>query len=594
MSMKVAIKPKYPTRKAIDKVIFNDGDFIDIIDVAVPEKITDLLDTSRVSFIVEDKFYEVDVENYEEQFRLVEAGETPTVEPAENFGIKKLGSFISVPDPNYDSIQNIEIYNGIISGELYKVMNYSSLGIAEITSNGYWIAFNFDLVGATAVGYSVIKYDEQELVDGKNFVFLGENSDIVNRSVMKLTAKLTVGELEDSVEFVFDKKFNCSSIGEELFASGVTLDGVEYDTLALALAALGTKNGTIEVGKYQVMSDSFEIKDGQTVIINLKNGATIDFQYKKSFIVSYGSLYFNGNGTVSDKNNSYSALKFINDNTSRSAYAYIGEGVTISGAYGILVSKNVVNTIINIEGNVIGINDSWGGTSVYVNGNALDVTINISGNAVVSAGCMGAYLAGNNITTISGNAKVYGKSAGVEIRAGKLTVSGNANVSCDKDTELKMTPSGNGSATTGGAIGIAQHTSKLPIEVSVLSGTVSGNAGIYEGNPQENPAATEDTKITVSGGTIMGATASVLTVAADTDCTKFLTGGKYNIKPDDIYIDNKYYAEATISGAYDIKKKGDDYAPIEEEVNSSESIEEQTAVETSVQEEISSSESKEN
>ena len=31
-NIRIAIKPKYPTRRATDKVLFNEGNFLDVID----------------------------------------------------------------------------------------------------------------------------------------------------------------------------------------------------------------------------------------------------------------------------------------------------------------------------------------------------------------------------------------------------------------------------------------------------------------------------------------------------------------------------------------------------------------------------------
>ena len=51
----VAVKPKYPTRKAIDKVLVkNEEGFIDIAEVNVPRQVIALLDTAHVAIVKDD------------------------------------------------------------------------------------------------------------------------------------------------------------------------------------------------------------------------------------------------------------------------------------------------------------------------------------------------------------------------------------------------------------------------------------------------------------------------------------------------------------------------------------------------------------
>ena len=137
--VRIAIKPKYPTRKATDKVLFNDGNFVDCIDEHSTRQLLSLLDTAHVALITEDgKYYPVDKDNYEEQYKLADAGETPTVEADEKFGVKKMEEFITAPTDNADAakIQNCTIYNGIIAGQLLKVTNYLSFNRLRNRSAG--------------------------------------------------------------------------------------------------------------------------------------------------------------------------------------------------------------------------------------------------------------------------------------------------------------------------------------------------------------------------------------------------------------------------------------------------------------------------
>ena len=95
--IRIAIKPKYPTRRATDKVLFNDGNFLDVIDEYSDRHILSILDTAHVAIINDTtgKYYPVNKDNYKEQFALAIAGEVPTVDADEKFGVKKMENFIT-------------------------------------------------------------------------------------------------------------------------------------------------------------------------------------------------------------------------------------------------------------------------------------------------------------------------------------------------------------------------------------------------------------------------------------------------------------------------------------------------------------------
>lgn len=202
----VAVKPKYPTRKATDKVLTkNEANFIDVVEVDVARQVIALLDTSYVAIIKDDQYYPVDVDNVFEQYEHLAADEDLTVEADEKFGVKKLESFFSVPEEEdvegLDKIQDkVEIYNAILSGKLAKVEDYSKLGIDAIDKNGYWLAIKLDKSGAEAEGYSEIKLfgEEEELEDGVNYIYMGKSQEDIASKVISISSEYT--EPEESTE----------------------------------------------------------------------------------------------------------------------------------------------------------------------------------------------------------------------------------------------------------------------------------------------------------------------------------------------------------------------------------------------------------
>ena len=75
----VALKPKYTTRKAVDKVIFNEGNFLTLVDQVTARYILSMFDTCYVSIVVDGKYYPVDVDTFEDQYVLAYAGDPLTV-----------------------------------------------------------------------------------------------------------------------------------------------------------------------------------------------------------------------------------------------------------------------------------------------------------------------------------------------------------------------------------------------------------------------------------------------------------------------------------------------------------------------------------
>lgn len=240
MSVRIAIKPKYPTRRATDKVLFNEGNFIDTIDEHSTRHILSILDTAHVALVSEDgKYYPVDKDNYEEQYKLADAGETPTVEADEKFGVKKLEEFITATvSDDAARVQNCAIYNGIIVGQLLKVSNYLTMDDERFTKNGYYLMFDYDKTAAEAEGYSNAKLlMGEELVDGSNLMYFGEDSSLISNTIIAIESTLTV----DGKVGSYMATFNNSLTGKVLIASDdlpyVAIGNNSYDSLASAIAS---------------------------------------------------------------------------------------------------------------------------------------------------------------------------------------------------------------------------------------------------------------------------------------------------------------------------------------------------------------------
>lgn len=551
----IALKPKYATRKAVDKVIFNEDDLLTIVTKGTTRYILPLFDTCYVAFEHDGKYYPVTVENYEEQFALISNGEAPTVEANDAFGIKKIENFLTESNSELASkLQECPVFvNGLLTGSLLKVTNYKEAPAPDkITKNGFWMAFNFDLAGATAEGYSELKIFDtaEEVLDGENLVFMGETKEDVNKKIFRIIGKLTVGEETQEIGQAFYNILNCKTLNSNDEINAIEVYGVGYDNLYDAFAALNGRGGVVTVNKScELPADKkINLTDGKSYTLKIGNNATVSLG--RYIRLSDGtSLDIIGNGTLKETNPYYAPIVMINTDESKKVSLFVDEFITLKGWTGIFVDKASYNIYIFCKGTCVGQNDGYSnGAGVYVNGVVKSGSLYFTGSTEGTVGA-GMYIAGNFETYIK-NAKVIGSNIGIEQRAGSLTIA-DSRVVGNTEAEATMKPNGNGSTSENCAVAIAQHTSKKPINVEILKSTLIGNAAFFEGNPQGNPDATKDTTIAIYGDVFVG---DIKTLSED-DCTKFIHGGHFSVEPDAKYLVDGYEAVTAGNGTFDVVKK---------------------------------------
>lgn len=174
------------------------------------------------------------------------------------------------------------------------------------------------------------------------------------------------------------------------------------------------------------------------------------------------------------------------------------------------------------------VGDSGADAAIQGNGTApyFGNSLHIMGGVVESTDGQGIYWPQEGDLTIA-SGKVSGIT-GIEIRAGKLTVTGGTIVGTGA---FSSKANGNGFTTSGAGIAVTQHTTRLPIMASVGgypgAAIVEGAVGLYEGNPQGNPAeALGKVGMMVSNG-IIRSTSDMPAVQA-ADVKGFIQGGMFN------------------------------------------------------------------
>ena len=282
-----------------------------------------------------------------------------------------------------------------------------------------------------------------------------------------------------------------------------------------AVETLGETNAVAKVGGtyYKTLADAVAAaQDGDTITL-LKDCSSERVNLESKSI----TIDLNGNTL-----------------TSTSAYGVMfcaknGHKITVNGTkegsklVGTLMVTNGTDGHIEING---GTYESSQYCPIYINGSVStdNSTLTVK-NATITAsnsgsnqdtGC-GVYLAGYSTSAFE-NTTVTAPSTGIEIRAGRLTLT-NCNVTGGSG---KVTADANGNGTTvkNAALAISQHTTKKPIDVTINGGTFTGTAPIYQTDVQGTGSS--NVKAEVKNGQFNGA------VSATTDGTIAVSGGTFS------------------------------------------------------------------
>ena len=148
----------------------------------------------------------------------------------------------------------------------------------------------------------------------------------------------------------------------------------------------------------------------------------------------------------------------------------------------------------------------------------------------------GAELISNNGTGIyhpqPGTLNISGGSitgaTAVEVRAGNVNITGGRLKSTAKKFEEKA--NGNGSTISGAVLAVSQHTTNLPIDVTIEGGTLECTNqlySLYEKDLQDTKA--DNIKMFVTGGEFGGNVYSQ-------NVKKFISGGLFYYRPDAAYL----------------------------------------------------------
>ena len=315
------------------------------------------------------------------------------------------------------------------------------------------------------------------------------------------------------------------------------------DELKAAVEAGGYIKLTADIKN---VDETLEIGTGKSVTIDLNNHS-IGFASKKNISLVGGNLELTGTGEIKEENPWFGPVIVKPFDGDSSASLTVGQGVTLTGWSSVFVEANSGNknhsTNITIHGTLKSVADSSGdkGSGVYVNGTQTNIdqcpTITLSSTSNIISEGNGIYAAGYANWNLAGD--MTGET-GVEIRAGKMDITGGTIVATGDSTTVG--PNGNGSTTIGAGVAIAQHTTKLPIEVTISGGTIKGATALKQSNPQNNDdTSVAQVEISVTGGTFEATSANGKAVESE-NVKNFIKGGSFSSPVDKEHLDESLKA----------------------------------------------------
>lgn len=365
---------------------------------------------------------------------------------------------------------------------------------------------------------------------------------------------LAAEDVDPAVQVVEAQGASAASLSQNgLERSGevaAAVDGVEYATLNEALAA-ATDGQTVKVLANTTMTTGRV--EGISITLDL-NGCTVEADNRAFNVVGGGRLTLDdtaGGGVL--KVNKVGSTLSLGIVTGSKGSAVMKGGTLEVPEYGIYATNDDTGAYVSLQGGLI---KAAYGICAIGNGTEHSAKVEVSGGEV-QAGIFGFgtngskgnggvdfVMTGGAITSTAEDAPAlylpaYYSTAtitggtitggtGIEIRAGELTVSGDAQIS--GVGPLESNPNGSGSTSSGAGIAIAQHATKQPINVTVSGNAkVVGTVALHESNPQKNDSeAIEQVKIAVTGGTLETSAPDAAQAVYSEDCTGFVAGGAFN------------------------------------------------------------------
>jgi uncharacterized Zn ribbon protein len=327
--------------------------------------------------------------------------------------------------------------------------------------------------------------------DTKTRVVIESGATVANLSSLKSDTSFSILEVTDENDFqtALLQEFLNGNTNENIFK--LTKD------MVLSRMLLASAERTLDLNGHSMKpAETFDYATISEAAKATTNDALIAVRRGGKLTIKDSSS--NNSGSIDANNTVMCALKMTiaedEDDTSLKdkTASLIVEGGTIKGkSYAITGHMNRHNTEVSING---------GNLQTYT----------------TTSGCAIFQPQNGTLTITDGTIK---GSTGVEVRAGNVTITGGSLEGLT--TASNCAASATGMTSKGMGLCIAQHTTKLPIDVKISGGTFNGKYAFYEQDIQKNNAGNQT--ISITGGVFE------TMVASTTYKNKsFITGGTFN------------------------------------------------------------------
>lgn len=368
-------------------------------------------------------------------------------------------------------------------------------------------------------GIGIVARAGQVTVNGGTFTCTGSAAGKVGDKNFNMTAaQCLYFDATDPAYPAYNSATDNIKVTGGTFSSDVSAyvaDGYTYNSETKTIEPLGETNAVAKVGDtyYKTLAAAIAAAQDSETIKLLKDCSSERVNLEDKCI----TIDLNGNTL-----------------TSTSAYGVMfcaknGHKITVNGTK---EGSKLVGTLMVTAG-TDGHIEINGGTyesslycPIYINGavSSENSTLTVK-NAIITASNsessqdngVGVYLAGYSTSAFE-NTTVTAPSTGIEIRAGRLTLT-NCNVT-GGNGNVAATANGNGNTVQNAALAISQHTTNKPIDVTINGGTFTGTAPIYQTDVQGTGSS--NVKAEVKNGQFNG------TVSAATNGTIAVSGGTFS------------------------------------------------------------------
>ena len=448
----------------------------------------------------------------------------------------------------------LEINGGYF--ELQKYLPYKYTGV--ILSSGITTINNGKFVNNASGKWCYAKVIVANMMDGyDSHVTINDGTFVDNNKAASSSILHGITPATSANFTVRGGKYN-KKISEGFLETGFTCPNTKKDGMYViekkpVIATIG------DIEYYSFQDAIANAKDGDTIKllanVSLSKGVALDknitldlgektIKAKNKYVFDIYSNVVIKNGTVRSYGfKSNSGTIWLNKNAS----FLVESDATIEAKSSKGYSSFAIALYTDCDGANLTVKGTLKGENgVTVNGNILaNNTVNIDGATIDVTG-HGLYLAGVATTNIS-NTNINAGSTAIEIRAGKLNIKDGTYTSAG---EFKTSPNESGTTVDGAAIAISQHTTKLPIDVTIDGGLFKGEYSLYEANVQGNDEESlANVKIKINGGDFDGK------FFVENNVERSIEGGNYSVDVSKYLMSG--YNVAKINETYSVVKDGE-------------------------------------